>query len=461
MRLRVREADRRVSAGMMISAVGLALAFTLITPQASRAASTRRSSVSLNFDGLDRLSVGELKSLLTERGIDFRDCLEKRDLVERLATSDAPSSSTRRGYGFANGMTESEARTVDVFSRVSPAVAYIQVAQLAPAGFSPKPMEMPAGAGSGFVWDMQGHIVTNFHVVSGGQRALREVPRRVRVSLSGGEKQIDAEVIGYEEDKDIAVLKIDRGTVPFVPVEVGTSSDLRVGQTVLAIGNPFGLDYTLTTGVVSALGREVQGVSGRPIKGCIQTDAAINPGNSGGPLLDSRGRLIGVNTAIYAPGGTGGNVGIGFAVPVDTVRRVVNQIIRYGPNTRPTLGINVLDDALRVQLARSLRRPLDGALVVEVIQGSPAAAAGLQPSERTPFGETVVGDLITAVGSVRISQNEDLLCAVEEAEPDRPLELTIARGGDPRRMQKLTVTPVARKSVRAAGTGMGGTRWGR
>jgi S1-C subfamily serine protease len=229
----------------------------------------------------------------------------------------------------------------------------------------------------------------------------------------------------------------------------------------LAIGNPFGLDYTLTTGVVSALGREVQGVSGRPIKGCIQTDAAINPGNSGGPLLDSRGRLIGVNTAIYAPGGTGGNVGIGFAVPVDTVRRVVNQIIRYGPNTRPTLGINVLDDALRVQLARSLRRPLDGALVVEVIQGSPAAAAGLQPSERTPFGETVVGDLITAVGSVRISQNEDLLCAVEEAEPDRPLELTIARGGDPRRTQKLTVTPVARKSVRAAGTGMGGTRWGR
>ena len=199
---------------MMISAVGLALAFTLITPQASRAASTRRSSVSLNFDGLDRLSVGELKSLLTERGIDFRDCLEKRDLVERLATSDAPSSSSRRGYGFANGMTESEARTVDVFSRVSPAVAYIQVAQLAPAGFSPKPMEMPAGAGSGFVWDMQGHIVTNFHVVSGGQRALREVPRRVRVSLSGGEKQIDAEVIGYEEDKDIAVLKIDRGTVP-------------------------------------------------------------------------------------------------------------------------------------------------------------------------------------------------------------------------------------------------------
>ncbi|KOO34647.1 hypothetical protein Ctob_012608 [Chrysochromulina tobinii] len=358
-------------------------------------------------------------------------------------------------------MTESEARTVDVFSRVSPAVAYIQVAQLASAGFSPKPMEMPAGAGSGFVWDMQGHIVTNFHVVSGGQRALREVPRRVRVSLSGGEKQIDAEVIGYEEDKDIAVLKIDRGAVPFVPVEVGTSSDLRVGQTVLAIGNPFGLDYTLTTGVVSALGREVQGVSGRPIKGCIQTDAAINPGNSGGPLLDSRGRLIGVNTAIYAPGGTGGNVGIGFAVPVDTVRRVVNQIIRYGPNTRPTLGINVLDDALRVQLARSLRRPLDGALVVEVIQGSPAAAAGLQPSERTPFGETVVGDLITAVGSVRISQNEDLLCAVEEAEPDRPLELTIARGGDSRRTQKLTVTPVARKSVRAAGTGMGGTRWGR
>merc|ERR1719263_1252719 len=135
-----------------------------------------------------------------------------------------------------------------------------------------------------------------------------------------------------DEEKDLAVLRVDRSALPPAqqPLTVGTSSDLAVGQTVLAIGNPFGLDYTLTTGVVSALGREVQGAVGRPIQGCIQTDAAINPGNSGGPLLDSQGRLIGVNTAIYAPGGLGGNVGIGFAIPVDTVRRVLNQLLRYG-----------------------------------------------------------------------------------------------------------------------------------
>lgn len=410
--------------------------------------------------GLGKLSVGELKSLLSERGIDFRDCLEKRDLVERLKTSSPASASQIRSPTL--GLTESEERTVSVFKKVSPTVAYIQTSQLAPAGFSLRPMEYPAGAGSGFVWDSQGHIITNYHVVAGGRSAGSggNIPRVVRVSLQGLKEPVQAEVVGFEEDKDLAVLKIDPNVLgtagastPLTSLEVGTSSDLAVGQSVMAIGNPFGLDYTLTTGVVSALGREVKAAGGRPIQGCIQTDAAINPGNSGGPLLDSRGRLIGVNTAIYAPGGNGGNVGIGFAIPVDTVRREVNRIIKFGQGARPSLGVNVLEDALRVQLAQRVRRPLEGALVVEVVSGSPAAAAQLRPSTRSAFGETRLGDLIVAVNGTPIRQNEDLLCAVEEADVGVPLELTILRGADPRRMEKVRVTPVARRAVRAASGG--------
>ena len=198
---------------------------------------------------------------------------------------------------------------------------------------------------------------------------------------------------------------------------------------------------------------EVGGANGRPIQGCVQTDAAINPGNSGGPLLDSRGRLIGVNTAILSPGGgSGGNVGIGFAIPVDTVRRVVNQIIRYGPGARPTLGVNVLDDALRVQYARRLKRKLDGALLVEVVPGAPADLAGLRASVRGDFGRPDrLGDLITAVDGVPVRSNEDLLCGVEEAEPGSFIELTVMRGSDPQRVQKVQIRPVARKTVRKAG----------
>ena len=411
--------------------------------------------------GLDKLSVGELKSLLQERGIDFRDCLEKRELVEKLELS-SPSTASR-GWRPANSFTESEERTVDTFKRVSPSVAFITTSKLSPAGFSLRPTEYPAGTGSGFIWDAEGHIVTNWHVIAGGggsRSSGGEMPARVKVSLQGLKEPVDASVVGFEEDKDLAVLKIDRGvlgTQALPPVQVGTSSDLAVGQTCLAIGNPFGLDYTLTTGVVSALGREVSGAGGRPIQDCVQTDAAINPGNSGGPLLDSGGRLIGVNTAIYAPGGIGANVGIGFAIPVDTVRRVVNQIIRYGPGTRPTLGVNILDDALKRAIAKNLRRSLDGALVVEVVAGSPAEAAGLRPTRRSRLGETYLGDLIVAIDGAPVRENEDLLCAVEESEPGSTLVLTIMRGGDAKRVEQVRIKPAARKAVRVAG-GIGGGR---
>merc|ERR1719498_422961 len=234
------------------------------------------------MSGLAKLSVGELKALLTERGIDFRDCLEKQDLVERLENS-RPSANAFAGRSL--GLTESETRTVDVFKSASPAVAYIQTFATAQTPFVLRPMEYPAGAGSGFLWEYEGHIVTNWHVVAGGRSSGGSVPRKVRVSLQGLNEPVEAQVIGHQEDKDLAVLKVDQSALPpgIQPLEVGTSNDLNVGQSVLAIGNPFGLDYTLTTGVVSALGREVAGAGGRPIQGCVQTDAAINPGNSGGP----------------------------------------------------------------------------------------------------------------------------------------------------------------------------------
>jgi len=214
----------------------------------------------------------------------------------------------------------------------------------------------------------------------------------------------------------------------------------------MAIGNPFGLDNTLTTGVVSATGRDVDGVGGRPIKGCIQTDAAINPGNSGGPLLDSSGRLIGVNTAIYTGGNGNGNVGIGFAIPVDTVRRVVNQIIKFGKVVRPTLGINVVEDRIVKVIGMQLKRNLEGALVADVIPGSPASAANLKATTMTGDGSITLGDLITHVDGEAVKQNEDLLSLVEEKQSGDKVRLTVLRNGATR-LEYIDVRLVPRDEV--------------
>jgi len=274
-------------------------------------------------------------------------------------------------------------------------------------------------------------------------------PKKVKVSLHGGSEAYDAEVVGFEAEKDLAVLRIQADNLP-APIELASSAELCVGQSVLAIGNPFGLDYTLTTGVVSALGREVDGVGGRPIKGCVQTDAAINPGNSGGPLLDSRGRLIGVNTAIFSPGasqGLAGNVGIGFAIPVDTVRRVVNQIVRYGKTVRPTLGINVVEDSTTSRIAQSIQRPLDGVLVAEVLPGGPAAQAGLRPTRRNAQGAMVLGDLILAVEGTAVRQVEDLLSAIEVRQPGETVALRLLRGCQPGQEETVRAQLVLRDQL--------------
>ena len=387
---------------------------------------------------LGDLSSGELKRLLTERGVDFRDCIEKRELVERLRESVARGDAAGGGGGgAAAGLTESEAGVVALFQRCSPSVANIQTSVLRrESPLSLNAVEVPRGTGSGFVWDEDGHVVTNYHVIKDAETA--------KIFLPEHEGALDARLVGAEPEKDLAVLKVDAPKSALRPLySLGSSSALLVGQTCVAIGNPFGLDSTLTTGVVSALGREVQGVGGRPIKGCVQTDAAINPGNSGGPLLDSRGRLIGVNTAIFSPSGT--SAGIGFAIPVDTVRRIVSQIIRYGRVQRPSLGVTVIDDQMLRNFARQLRRPLEGVLLADVPADSPAAAAGLRGCVRDVRGGIGLGDLVTAVGDTPVRSVEDLLSAVEELPAANPVaRLTVRRGPSHEKTEMISVRTVER-----------------
>ncbi|MBI4422408.1 MAG: trypsin-like peptidase domain-containing protein, partial [Elusimicrobia bacterium] len=232
-------------------------------------------------------------------------------------------------------LSASERATMELFQRSNASVAYITSMVVRRDVFSLNILEIPRGAGSGFIWDDQGHVVTNFHVIEGASSA--------EVTLADHSKW-SAKLVGVAPEKDLAVLRIEAPAARLRPIPIGSSRDLQVGQSVYAIGNPFGLDQTLTTGVISALGREIHSASGHPIQGVIQTDAAINPGNSGGPLLDSSGRLIGVNTAIASP--SGAFAGVGFAVPVDTVNRFVPQLIAFGKITRPGLGVTIAEAAI-------------------------------------------------------------------------------------------------------------------
>jgi len=274
--------------------------------------------------------------------------------------------------------------------------------------------DVPHGSGSGFVWGAQGHVVTNNHVIEGATAAL--------VRLADG-RAYPARLVGAAPEHDLAVLRIGAGTERPLPLAVGVSENLRVGQSVFAIGNPFGLDWTLTTGIVSALDRELPGERGRVIRGLIQTDAAINPGNSGGPLLDSAGRLIGVNTAIYSPSGS--SAGIGFAVPVDTVNRIVPQLIATGRYAPPVLGVahDPRGDAL---LGRA---GVKGVMVLDVTPGSPADAAGLRPARITADGRLILGDVIVSFGGAPMDGSEDLQAALDMRRAGETVKLGILRDG--------------------------------
>ena len=292
----------------------------------------------------------------------------------------------------ARALLPDEENTIKVFKDVSASVVSVTNIAVGQNMFMDE-MAVPQGQGSGFVWDREGHIVTNFHVVRGGDAFM--------VTLKD-QTQLEATVVGVEPRKDIAVLKVVKGGERLVPIQPGRSETLQVGQKALAIGNPFGLDDTATTGIVSAIGRQVVGIGGVTIHDMIQTDAAINPGNSGGPMLDSHGRLIGMNTMIYSA--SGANAGIGFAVPVAFIRRIVPQLIKYGRVIQPGVGVVILPEAQKYQLLGDV----DGVVVRDVQPSSPAAKAGLRGIRRDATGRYRLGDIIVGIDDKPIRNYDDL-----------------------------------------------------
>jgi S1-C subfamily serine protease len=320
-------------------------------------------------------------------------------------------NATPRVVAARGDLAEDEKSTIELFKAASPSVVHITTLQV--DQFSLNADLVPQGTGSGFLWDTDGHVVTNYHVIQGANYA--------RVTLNDN-TTYPARLTGADPDHDLAVLKID-ARVGAAPIPVGTSHDLAVGQKTFAIGNPFGLDQTLTTGIISALGRQIESTSGQKIEGVIQTDAAINPGNSGGPLLDSAGRLIGVNAQIVSPSRS--SAGIGFAIPVDTVNEIVPELIRHGRTVRPSIvGAEFVADTLA-------RRRLDvrrGAVVLKVTTGSPAEQAGLRSTRRSASGQIILGDIIVAIDGHEISGVDDLNKELGKHRVGDSVSLTVQRG---------------------------------
>ncbi|MCE3224079.1 MAG: Peptidase HtrA family [Nitrospira sp.] len=317
-------------------------------------------------------------------------------------------------------LSSDEQATIAVFERATRSVVFIANTAMQRDPWSFNLFEVPQGSGTGFVWSRQGHIVTNFHVIYGADA--------ITVTLAD-QVEYKAKVVGVDPDHDIAVLQIQAPEAALQPVTVGNSQSLRVGQKVLAIGNPFGLDHTLTTGVVSALGRTIKSMSNRTIEGVIQTDAAINPGNSGGPLLDSAGRLIGMNTQIVSP--SGAFAGIGFAVPADTVSRTVPELIKHGKLIRPGLGISLVPDAM------ARRWGLHGVIIGKIGRGSMAERAGLRGSRETPGGRVELGDIIVGVDGKPVETTDDLMALMEQHKVGDQVNIEYVRGN---RKLQVTVT---------------------
>ena len=334
--------------------------------------------------------------------------------LPRIESWWAPRDGTPRTVTPRGDLAADEQATIELFEKSRDSVVYISTAQRVLDVWTRNIFTVPRGTGSGFIWDDAGHVVTNFHVIEGASQAT--------VKLADG-RDYAAVLVGASPAHDIAVLRIGVGFKRPPPVPIGTSHDLKVGQKVFAIGNPFGLDWTLTTGIVSALDRSLPNErGGPPIEHLIQTDAAINPGNSGGPLLDSAGRLIGINTAIYSP--SGASAGIGFAVPVDTVMRVVPQLIQTGRYVRPALGIEA-DEQLNQRL--STLTGIEGVFVLRVAPGSAADKAGLRGVTRSAEG-LVPGDVIVAVEGKPVNSVAQLLARLDDHRVGDPVRVTLRRG---------------------------------
>jgi S1-C subfamily serine protease len=315
--------------------------------------------------------------------------------------------------------TDDETNSTQVFEQARPSVVFVTNKQLARDPYSFDLITVPRGSGTGFVWDSNGYIVTNFHVIEGA--------RQVTITLQD-QSNWPAVVVGLAPERDLAVLKIEAPKEILKALPLGNSTDLRVGRKVLAIGNPFGLDATLTTGVVSALGREILSPNQRKIANVIQTDAAINPGNSGGPLLNSEGKLIGVNTMIYSP--SGASAGIGFAIPVNTVKEVIPELIAHGRLVRPVLGIAVAPDHWAQQIG------IEGVPILRVDPNSPAADAGLEGAKRNAWGQISLGDVIVAIDDYPTTNDDQLLSALENFKPGDKVNLSFVRAG------KLNTRPI-------------------
>lgn len=327
----------------------------------------------------------------------------------------APTATARpvtpRGHLLAD-----EQATVDLFEKARASVVYISTQARVMDAWTRNVFSVPRGTGSGFIWDNSGHIVTNRHVVAGATGGAR-------VRLSDG-RDVEATLVGVSAAHDLAVLRVNLATMP-PPLPLGSSAELRVGQSTFAIGNPFGLDWTLTTGIVSALDRSLPTEDGRSlIEHLIQTDAAINPGNSGGPLLDSAGRLIGVNTVIYSP--SGASAGVGFAIPVDTVNRVVPQLIGSGRYIRPALGIEI-DEGLNQLITQKLG--VSGVAILRISPGSAAATAGLNGLRTERDGAIVAGDIILEVNGQSIDSVARLQSRLDDHDVGQTVRLTVLRDG--------------------------------
>jgi S1-C subfamily serine protease len=332
------------------------------------------------------------------------------DVWRRLDANAAPRPVVPR-----RELMPEEQAVIGLFEAAKGSVVYISTQERVLDYWTRNVMTVPRGTGSGFIWDEQGHVITNLHVVRGSSEAV--------VKLADG-RDFEASFVGGSAAHDIAVLRIRTPENAPAPIPVGTSEDVQVGQKVFAIGNPFGLDWTLTTGIVSALDRSLTGEDGRVIQHLIQTDAAINPGNSGGPLLDSAGRLIGINTAIFSP--SGASAGIGFAVPVDTVNRVAPELIAKGSYAPPSLGVEV-DDVLSRAVARQLG--VTGAAVFRVQQGGSGDRAGLRGVRLGPRDSIVPGDVILAVNGREVDSGALLAARLDDYKPGDSVKLRVWREG--------------------------------
>ncbi|MBV6495863.1 MAG: PDZ domain-containing protein [Acidobacteria bacterium ACB1] len=357
--------------------------------------------------------------------------ITSRESADPSAVIRAESAGPRAGISDPSTVSD-EQNNIEVYKALAPGVAFINTTSYQQDFWGN--VQEGKGNGSGSVIDANGDILTNYHVIEGAQK--------LTVSF-GGDKTYPARVIGGDPDTDLAVIRIENPPAGLTVIPLGDSDKLVVGQKVLAIGNPFGLDRTLTTGVISGLQRPIRAVNGRPIDAAIQTDASINPGNSGGPLLDKYGKMIGINSQILSP--QGGSVGVGFAVPVNIAKRVVPQLIQFGEVRRPKLGASTMSVASLAE--QGARLPVDsGLLIRSVTQGSPAFTAGLKGLSQAPDGSILLGDIIESIDGERLATNDDLYRLLDKKQIGDTIQIEVFRGGKRVTIPLKLLAPSTRRS---------------